>query len=198
MISAIKEIEDILIDNFTCVNVFCPDSKISSSDHTFGYMSVLENILHLLDNHQISYIQIHHEPTLTSEDSARVRGEDLSSGAKAIVYKVQDEFCLFVLAADRRLDPKKIKTYFKSLGKRVKKTRFATREELITQTGLVPGSVPPFGKPILPYTLYIDRSLLANTHISFNAGSLTDSLKLSLEDYVSISTGVVVDVISHD
>jgi len=157
-------------------------------------MTVLEKISTLLKEQDIDYVQTHHEPTLTSEESARVRNESLTSGAKAIVYKVQDDFCLFVLAADQRLDPKKIKTYFKAQGKRVKKTRFASREELLEQTGLVPGSVPPFGKPILPYDLYIDRSLLVNTHISFNAGSLTDSIKMSLKDYIGVSQGVIVDV----
>ena len=179
-------------------NVFSNNHQDISNRHTFRHMSVLQNILDLLDQHEITYQKTHHEATLTSEDSARVRGEDLSSGAKAIVYKVQDEFYLFVLAADRRLDPKKIKAYFKSLGKRVKKTRFANREELMTQTGLVPGSVPPFGKPILPYDLYVDRSLLANTRISFNAGSLTDSIKMSLEDYVSVNGGELVDVVTGD
>jgi len=159
-------------------------------------MSVLQKIQRLLDEKSINYILTHHEPTLTSEDSARVRGENLSSGAKAIVYKVHDEFCLFVLAADQRLDPKKIKSHFKALGKRVKKTRFATREELKEQTGLVPGSVPPFGKPILPYDLYIDSSLLSNSHISFNAGSLTDSIKMALDDYIRICDGAQLKISS--
>ncbi len=157
-------------------------------------MTVLDNIVKLLDEQQINYKLTHHEATLTSEDSARVRGEDLATGAKAIVYKVQDEFCLFVLAADRRLDPKKIKVLFKEMGKRAKKGRFATREELLEQTGLVPGSVPPYGNPILPYDLYIDKSLLENDSISYNAGSLTDSIKMSLTDYQNASKGMLVKV----
>ena len=157
-------------------------------------MEVLDNIIKFLDNHKVNYELTHHEATLTSEDSARVRGEDLSTGAKAIVYKVQDEFCLFVLAADQRLDPKKIKVLFKEMGKRAKKGRFATREELLEQTGLVPGSVPPYGRPILPYDLYIDESLLENEFISYNAGSLTDSIKMSLADYKRASHGTLVHV----
>ena len=69
----------------------------------------------------------------------------------------------------------------KQLG--VKKTRFATPEELTELTGLVPGSVPPFGEPVLPFELYVDEALRANDRIAFNAGSLTDSIVMPIEHY---------------
>ncbi len=147
----------------------------------------------LLESNKVDFILRNHEPTLTSEDSARVRGESLSSGAKAILYKIQDEFSLFVLAADQRMDPKKIKSYYKNQGKKAKKTRFASLEELNTLTGLAPGSVPPFGKPILDFDLYVDPSLLENTNISFNAGSLEDSITMQLTDYLKIANPVIFE-----
>ena len=156
-------------------------------------LMVLENILALLNSTDTPFTLREHEATLTSADSARVRGEVLSSGAKAILYKVQDEFCLFVIAADQKIDPKKIKTYFKSIGKKAKKTRFASVDELDERTGLVPGSVPPFGKPILPFTLFIDPTLTANEKISFNAGSLEHSVTMRLDDYIELSKGIVFD-----
>jgi prolyl-tRNA editing enzyme YbaK/EbsC (Cys-tRNA(Pro) deacylase) len=54
-------------------------------------------------------------------------------------------------------------------------------------TGLVPGSVPPFGRPILPFDLFADDSVLRNDRIAFNAGSPTDSIIMSVEDYVRIA-----------
>ena len=157
---------------------------------------VLQKIETHLNANEISYQIRHHEATPTSEDSARVRGESLSSGAKAILYKVQEEFCLFVIAADQRIDPRKIKTYFKAQGKRAKKTRFASPEELLERTGLIPGSVPPFGHPILPFTLYVDPTLLSNEKISFNAGSLEHSITMKLEDYMHVSGAEVFDFCS--
>ena len=56
-------------------------------------------------------------------------------------------------------------------------------------TGRVPGSVPPFGEPVLPFPLYIDESIEANERIAFNAGSLTDSLVLGTEDYLRVACG---------
>lgn len=158
-------------------------------------MKIFYEIKNLLQNHQIPFQHKEHEPTLTSEIAAKVRGDALSSGAKAIVYKVQSEFCLFVFAADRKMDVKKVKTYFKAQGKRAKKTRFASAEELKEMTGLVPGSVPPFGRPILDFDLYVDPSLLENEEISFNAGSLTNSIRMRLEDYIKIAQPVVFDFV---
>ncbi len=150
-------------------------------------MTITETIIDLLASANINYTGKHHDPTFTSEESAKTRGEDLSSGAKAIVYKIESEFYLFVMAANEKIDTKKVKAYFRSLGQRAKKTRFASKQELLDLTGLVPGSVPPFGQPVLPFQLFVDPSLLKNDKISFNAGSLTYSITLSLLDYTKIS-----------
>ena len=150
-----------------------------------------QRICALLQSQNLRFEEIHHIATPTSIDSAKIRGDDLSQGAKAILYKVQDGFSLFVFAADKRMNPKLIKDHFKSRGKKAKKTRFASNEELKDLTGLVPGSVPPFGRPILDFDLYIDPSLLENEIIAFNAGSITDSIKMSLSDYIDVSRGEV-------
>lgn len=91
---------------------------------------------------------------------------------------MDDTFRLFVLSADRKLDSGAIKQHFGA-----KRTRFATPEELMRMTGLVPGSVPPFGAPILPFPLYTDPSVFENDRVAFNAGSLTDSMVIPIEDY---------------
>jgi prolyl-tRNA editing enzyme YbaK/EbsC (Cys-tRNA(Pro) deacylase) len=144
--------------------------------------SVLERIRELLTAQSIAFRELHHEPTRTSEDSARVRGEPLHHGGKALLLKGDAEFALFVLPADRQLDSNAIRQKF---GWR--KLRFATPEELKEQTGLVPGSVPPFGPPILPFDLYLDEEIPHNERIAFNAGSLTDSIILATADYLRVA-----------
>ena len=151
-------------------------------------MSVFEDIIDLLGQGSIEYKTIHHEKTLTSEDSARVRGESLKIGAKAIVMKVGEKYRIFVLSAVERIDAGKIRSHF-----RVKKTRFATPVELLTLTGLVPGAVPPFGRPVLDLDLYIDLSIIKNDRVAFNAGSLTDSVIMACTDYLQIARGTVLD-----
>lgn len=146
-------------------------------------MSVFESICSLLKERGIEFRTVRHEPTFTSEESAKARGEDVNIGGKAIVMKVDNAFKLFVLSAALKVDSKKIKERFKA-----KSIRFATKEELFELTGLVPGSVPPFGQPILPLELYLDPSITQNEKIAFNAGSLTDSIILKTTDYLSVVT----------
>ena len=147
---------------------------------------LLDKIRALLSAESVSFREVHHEPTRTSEDSARARGEELRVGGKALLLKVDDVYRLFVLSADRKLDSAAIKRRFGA-----RKMRFATPEELAELTGLVPGSVPPFGEPLLPFPLYADPSVFENERIAFNAGSLTDSLVMSTGDYRRLAAPVV-------
>ena len=140
---------------------------------------VLDRIRDLLKKGGVDFREVHHEPTYTSEESARARGEDLAIGAKAILAKTDASFRLFVVSANAKLDSTAIKREL-----RLKKVRFATPEELLELTGLVPGSVPPFGEPILPFPLYCDSELGKTSYlVAFNAGSLTVSIVMAAADW---------------
>lgn len=156
-------------------------------------MSILEAIRSWLQGEAVLFREVHHEPTRTSEESARARGEELRVGGKALVIKVDTEFRLFVLSAEKKLDSAAIKAHFGA-----KKTRFASPEELLDMTGLVPGSVPPFGPPILAFPLCADPSIFENERIAFNAGSLTDSIILSTADYRRLANPEVFRFASGD
>ena len=146
----------------------------------------LDRIRSWLTAESVAFREAHHEPTRTSEESARARGEEMRVGGKALLIKVDDTFRLFILSADRKLDSNAIRRHFSA-----RKTRFATPEELMQLTGLVPGSVPPFGEPILPFALYVDPSVFENDRIAFNAASLTDSIVMPIEDYRRLANAVV-------
>jgi prolyl-tRNA editing enzyme YbaK/EbsC (Cys-tRNA(Pro) deacylase) len=103
-------------------------------------------------------------------------------GGKALLVKTGEVFRLLVMSAALRLDSAAVRRHFG-----VRRSRFASADELLEQTGLVPGSVPPFGKPILPFELYVDESIPANDRIAFNAGSLTDSIIMAVDDYIKIA-----------
>jgi Ala-tRNA(Pro) deacylase len=147
---------------------------------------LLDKIRAWLAAEGIAFREVRHEPTRTSEDSARARGEELGVGGKALLIKVDDVYRLFVLSASRKLDSPAVKRRFGA-----RKIRFATPAELADLTGLVPGSVPPFGQPLLPFPLYVDPSVFANDRIAFNAGSLTDSIVMATVDYRRIASAEV-------
>jgi Ala-tRNA(Pro) deacylase len=150
--------------------------------------TVYEEIEKMLKAVGISYRAVEHAETRTSEESARARGESLQVGGKALVVKADPGFHIAVLSADRKLDSRRLQIVLNS-----RKLRFATAEELFSLTGLVPGSVPPFGRPILPLDLVVDRSVLRNERIAFNAGSLQKSIVMSTKDYFTICGGQLAD-----
>src|ERR1700759_3785259 len=147
---------------------------------------VLQRIRDALTQAGVAFKEISHVPTHTSEESARVRGESMAVGAKALLLKTDDAFRLFILPADRQLDTKQVKQELK-----VRSVRFATKEELLELTGLVPGSVPPFGSPILPFELYADSAIgTVEDRVAFNAGSLTRSIVMKASDWKAIAKPV--------
>src|SRR5262245_38547669 len=86
---------------------------------------MFEAIREWLDREGVGYRAVHHEPTTTSEASAKARGEDIRIGGKALLLKTDDVFRLFVLSAARRLDSAAVR---QRLG--VKSVRFASADEL--------------------------------------------------------------------
>lgn len=149
-------------------------------------LETLDRIRHFLKAENIAFREAEHGPTRTSEESAAARGESMSIGAKALLLKTDDVFRLFVLPADRKLNSSAIRH---RLG--VKRTRFASLDELKELTGLVPGSVPPFGEPILPFELYADEAVGKETDkVAFNAGSLRHSIIMPASDWERIARPV--------
>lgn len=144
--------------------------------------AILTAIRALLRRQCISWREVEHAPAATCRESARQRGEPLEIGGKCLLLKAGDTFGLFALSAAHSLDSRLLR---RTLGER--RLRFATKEELFELTGLVPGSLPPFGEPVLPFPLHADESLARGDRIAFNAGSLRHSIILATSDWLAVA-----------
>lgn len=131
----------------------------------------------MLSSHQAPYEVLRHEPVFTSQEAADVRGVPLSSGAKALICKADQEMIMFVLPANLRLASKTIRKAesFKSL-------RFANRDEVAELTGLQPGSIPPFGS-LFGLSTWCDNRLADESTINFNAGDHSISIQIAFDTY---------------
>ena len=143
-------------------------------------MSAFDKIKSFLDENNISYEFKEHEPVRTSEQAAEVRGEDIKIGAKALLLKADKEFVMIVISAAKRIDSKALKKILS-----VKSLRFATPEEVMGETECEPGGVPPFAN-IFELDMLVDKSIVQNEFMAFNAGERTKSLKMRTEDYVGL------------
>lgn len=149
--------------------------------------TIHEAIYNLLRQTCVVYKEIQHGPVRTSREAALARGDDeVGMGGKALVLKVGEEFRLFVLSGALKIDQSAVKEYF-----RVKKFRFASHNEVYELTGLAVGTIPPFGRPILNFELFADPSILSKKKIGFNAASLTQSIVMSVDDWVKIAKPAV-------
>ena len=140
----------------------------------------MKRVLELFKDNHISYELFEHEPVYTSEQAARTRGVELKTGVKALVLKEDSHFLIADIAADRKLDFKKIENL---LGR--KNVVFAKREEVISVTGCEPGSVHPFGQ-LFGIDTYLDRTVLANDYVNFNIGVLTKSVRIKKDDLMKV------------
>src|SRR5512136_2281054 len=142
--------------------------------------SVFLRVENLLKQRGVRFEVLRHAPVFTSEEAAAVRGVALSTGAKALICKVDDRFVMFVIPADRKLDSKRVR---QALG--IRALRFATPDELRELTGLIPGAVPPFGS-LFGLPTHCDAHLAENERINFNAGDHSISVSLRYADYLQV------------
>lgn len=149
----------------------------------------------ILDDNNIEYTHSTHEHVHRSEDAAKIRGTNLDEAAKAIVLKVEKkdedgkhyDFIQIVIGGDRRIDLKKLRTYFDS-----KNVALASPDEVLEKTGCTIGSVPPFGL-LFNIPVYMDKALLEKPRIVFSAGTHNDSIMMNPEDYFRIMIPIVED-----
>ena len=143
-------------------------------------MDVFHKIKALLDQHNLNYAVKEHPPTPTSEDSARERGEPLKIGAKALILKADEKFVMVIVPGDRKIDSQRLKEILKA-----KNLRFASAEELEKITFLKPGAVPPFGN-LFNLPTIMEQAFLDEEYLAFNAGSLTISIKMKVNNFIDI------------
>jgi len=141
----------------------------------------VKRIRQLLDSKDKEYKLSEHEPVYTSEQAAQVRGADLKSGVKALILKTNEsKFILALIAADRRIDLKRLAKHINT-----KSLKLAKPDEVLKRTNCEIGSVHPFGI-IHNLPTYMDSSVLENEYVEFNIGVHTKSIRMKSKDLIEI------------
>lgn len=148
-------------------------------------MNTHEKLINLLTEHKAVYRICTHEAEGHSEQIAKIRGNDPHQAMKAIVVmakisKKTQQYHLAVLPGDKMIDLSALAAH---LG--VKKVIFAPLDMAKTLTDCEIGAIPPFSfNPEL--SLLVDPQVKENKEIVFNAGLLTKSIFMNLDDYIRI------------
>lgn len=147
-----------------------------------------DRLFALLDEAGAAYEVIEHPEATTAGEAAAARGTALADGGKSVVLKA-DRIGLVVLAvgSDRRVEGRLLR---RALG--IQRYRFLSPAELREATGLDPGEVPPFGRPVIEATLYCGEDFLRRDTIVFAAGSRTRSVRMSRAEWQRVAAPRVV------
>ncbi len=148
-------------------------------------MEIPDRITALLTEHGVPFEWRSHAPVRHAGDAAEKRGTPLSIGGKALVMKLDRGigFAVLALGGHRAVHNRMLRTH---LG--LRRYRFATVDELHDLTGLAPGCVPPFGRPLFEMPLFVDRRLAQGTQVAFTAGSHTRSILMTTMDWLTVAS----------
>jgi Ala-tRNA(Pro) deacylase len=148
-----------------------------------------DSIKKLLEENGVEYKLFSHEPVYTSEQASRVRGVELKSGVKALLFKTNDnKFILGLVSADKRIDSSKLAAAAKA-----EALVLAKPEEVFEETGCKIGSVHPFGN-LMNLPTYMDPGVLENEKVNFNVGMHTMSVQMKSKDLTDIVKPTIVDI----
>ncbi len=153
---------------------------------------VWRKIIALLEKKDFNYRLWRHQPVVSSREAARVRGSKLSQAAKALIFRADGKPILIVVPGNCRVATTRFKKLY-----RIKNLELIPAAEVKKLTGLERGAVPPLGN-ILHLPTYVDRRLLEEKKIIFNAGTHIHSLILSPADFLSLVQPQIGDFSQSD
>jgi len=156
-------------------------------------MTIHEQLIAFLEENHCTYRLCTHQAEGRSEEIAKIRGNEPSQAMKAIVImakmsKKEKHYYLTIIPGDKMLDLEALKAYTGA-----PKVIFAPRETAKEITHCEIGAIPPFSfNEELP--LIVDPLVKQNEEIVFNAGELTKSIFMKLDDYIRVVNPTFVEI----
>jgi prolyl-tRNA editing enzyme YbaK/EbsC (Cys-tRNA(Pro) deacylase) len=156
-------------------------------------MAVSKKIIKYLENKKYKFEIIEHKTTYTAFDTARTTQKQEKKAkpeeiAKALVIRVDRDYFLALVSADKRLDKKKLLKLVNSGRKKSKEKSYKSldfaKEAWMKKNilGKV-GAVPAF-KQLLGLDIYIDATLAKQKNIYISSGEYEYSIKVPVKQYL--------------
>ena len=151
-------------------------------------MAIPEKIKDYLSENALSYWHKTHPVAYTSLEIAAVDHIPGRELAKTVVLTGDGRLVMAVLPADHVINMEALK---KGIGS--KSLALASESEFIGRfPSCQSGAMPPFGK-LFGLPLYCDRSLAGQLEIEFNAGTHTDTIRMSFSEFERSEAPVILD-----
>ncbi len=137
----------------------------------------IRKLREFLDENKVKYLTISHSPAYTAQEiaaSAHIPGKEL---AKTVMVRVGGKLAMAVLPAIDLVDFDRLAD---AVGEKVELVD--EKEFKDAFPGCEVGAMPPFGN-LYGFDVYVADSLAEDKQIAFNAGSHTELVRLSFDDF---------------
>jgi Ala-tRNA(Pro) deacylase len=146
-------------------------------------MAIAKKLLEFLEKEKVKYEHVTHPEVYTTQEVAAVEHERGRYVIKTVVVKADGKLVLAALPAALKVD---VKALAELLGAR--QAEVAQEPEF---ANLFPdcevGAMPPFGN-LYGLPLWLDKRLTTCKEVVFNAGTHTDTVKMSFEDFQRLAS----------
>ncbi len=151
-------------------------------------MAISKKIINYLEKNGYKYEIIKHKTTYTAWDVSQTEKVKPQEVVKALVIKLDKDYVLGLLSANRNLDKKKflkvVNADRKKRGEKIsKKIDFAKEVWMKKNISGKVGAVAPFGN-LLGLKLYIDGLLFKNKKLYLGSGEHTFSIRVNTKQFL--------------
>jgi prolyl-tRNA editing enzyme YbaK/EbsC (Cys-tRNA(Pro) deacylase) len=151
-------------------------------------MAISKKISKYLEDKKYKFSIILHKTTYTAWDTAQTEKIDPKTVAKSLVMKAEKDYFLALVPGNKNLDKQKLLKTVNAKRKKdglknYKKIDFV--KEVWMKKSLIGkvGATPPF-QGLLKLPVFVDTLLLKNKKIYLGSGEYTESILLSVSEYI--------------
>jgi Ala-tRNA(Pro) deacylase len=173
------------------VFVYFERVEITRESDTFSFgggMEIPKQLIECLKENKVSYEVLHHPEAVTAQRIAQAEHVKGRHHAKVVMVKSGDQHLMMVLPADHQIDLEKVQN---AIGNAAWLDQEQEFKSLFPDCAI--GAMPPFGS-LYGLPTYVDKTLAEQDYIVFEAGTHTDTIKMSYHNYEKIVRPEVKDL----
>lgn len=147
----------------------------------------MDRLEQLLRSEKVSYSRSHHPEAYTAQEVAAMAHVPGREMVKAVIVKAGADYVMTVLPATHRIDVENLSQVLNS------PIRLATEGEMQEILGdITVGAEPPIGS-LFGLPTYVDKSVTRDDYIVMQAGTHTDTIRMSYKDYERVAKPTVAE-----
>lgn len=150
-------------------------------------MAIPKKVAEYLKKAKKKFEALEHKTVYTAYDLAQTLRKNLHEIAKALVVKADGIYAIVIVPASHRLHLGQLKKVLKA-----KKISIPDEKIMVKIFKVKPGALSAFGK-FHNVPTFIDKSLLKTQQAIFQAGSFTDSVRMSVKDFIEMEKATVAN-----